>query len=193
MKRIAVYCGSSPGRDAMYADAARALAEALVERDLGLVFGGGNVGLMGILADAVLGAGGSAIGVIPRGLAEKEVAHLGLTKLHIVETMHERKALMSDLADGFIALPGGFGTLDEMLEMLTWAQLGLHRKPCGLLNVDGFFDGLARFIEHAVGERFITNEHRDLCVIEEEAGPLLERFATYRAPEIEKWIDRAQR
>jgi len=190
MKRVAVYCGSSPGRTPAYREAARSLAESLVERGLGLVYGGGKVGLMGVLADAVLEAKGEVIGVIPRGLYEREVAHLGLSELKIVETMHERKALMFEHADAFVALPGGFGTLDEMVEMLTWSQLGLHARPCGLLDVDGFYADFLRFLDRAVAERFIAEPHRGLLLMETDPGRLLDRFATFEPPLLEKWLDR---
>src|SRR5947209_6252539 len=162
MRRLCVFCGSSVGSSAKHADGARRLGEALVARGLDLVYGAGHVGLMGVLADAVLNAGGEVIGVIPQALVDRELAHQGLTELHVVGTMHQRKALMADLADGFAALPGGFGTADELFEILTWAQLGLHAKPVGLLNVAGFFDPLLGWIDTCVGERFLRPEHRRL-------------------------------
>ncbi|MGA7929157.1 MAG: TIGR00730 family Rossman fold protein, partial [Candidatus Sulfotelmatobacter sp.] len=162
MKRICVFCGSSPGRRPEYRAAAEEMAAELVRRNIGLVYGGGNVGLMGILADAVLKAGGEGVGVIPEHLMVREVGHRGLTKLHVVHTMHERKALMADLSDAFVALPGGFGTLDEFCEVVTCTQLGLHAKPCGILNVLGFYSPLLRMFDHAVEERFLKPENRAL-------------------------------
>ena len=188
MRRICVYCGSSPGRDPCYAEAARELARALVDRNLGLVYGGAAVGLMGTVADAVLAAGGEVVGVIPHVLEAKEVAHRSLTELHTVGSMHERKALMVELSDGFIALPGGLGTLDELFEVLTWAQLGLHGKPSGLLNVLGYYDGLTRFLEHAVHEQFVRASHREMLLVDTDPGRLLDRFDLYRAPQVTKWL-----
>jgi uncharacterized protein (TIGR00730 family) len=185
-----VFTGSSPGRRPQYAAAAEALGSALAERGDELVYGGANVGLMGVLADSVLAAGGRVIGVIPRGLLEREVAHRGLSELHVVGSMHERKSLMAELSDGVIALPGGLGTLEELFEMLTWAQLGLHGKPCGLLNVDGYFDKLLDFLDHSVDERFVAQSHREMVLAESAPTKLLERMDGYRAPAVEKWIDR---
>lgn len=162
----------------------------LARRELGLVYGGGNVGLMGILADAALSRGGEVIGVIPKAMVEKELAHQGLTKLHTVHSMHERKALMAELADAFVALPGGFGTLDEFCEVLTWAQLGLHLKPCGLLNVAGFYDAFLAQIDAAVQARFIRPEHRSLVLAEREPEALLSRLEQFQPPSTHKWIDR---
>src|SRR5262249_20375161 len=155
MKRLCVFCGSRSGASPVFADAARGLGELLVRRGCGLVFGGGHVGLMGVIADAVLQRGGEAIGVIPQGLVDRELAHPRCTQMHITQSMHERKALMAKLSDGFAALPGGYGTFDETFEMLTWSQLGLHQKPVGLLNVAGYFDGLLAFLDHTVREGFI--------------------------------------
>jgi uncharacterized protein (TIGR00730 family) len=166
MKSIAVYCGASFGADPVYADAARALAQVLVEHNIGLVYGGGNVGLMGVIADEVLRLGGDATGVIPRALVEREVGHAGLTRLFVVKDMHERKAMMAELADGFIAMPGGMGTLEELFEMLTWSQLGIHAKPVALLNVNGFYDGLASFVRHQQAEGFVRAEHAGLMMVE---------------------------
>lgn len=191
MRRVCVFCGSSPGASSLYADVARQLGALLARRGLGLVYGGGNVGLMGILADAVLKGGGHVTGVIPQSLVDLEVAHAGLTDLRIVGSMHERKALMADLADGFIALPGGIGTLEEFCEILTWAQLGLHEKPCGLINVAGYFDHLMAFLDHSVSERFFRAEHRSMVLLDDDAERLLDRFETYRPPHLEKWIDRS--
>ncbi len=190
IKRICVYCGSNSGSRPAYAEAARELGALLAQRDLGLVYGGGRVGLMGILADAVLAAGGSVIGVIPEALVAREVAHLGLKDLRVVASMHERKALMVELADAFIALPGGFGTLEEFCEVLTWAQLGLHRKPHGLLNVAGFYDPLLAFFDHAVTENFIRPAHRRLVHAETNPGRLLALLAKTRPPNLDKWIGR---
>jgi uncharacterized protein (TIGR00730 family) len=191
-KRICVFCGSNPGARAAYSEAAASLARLLVERGFGIVYGGSNVGLMGILADTALKAGGEVIGVIPQALVEKEVAHRGLTRLHVVATMHERKAMMAELAEGFIALPGGFGTFDELCEILTWAQLGLHRKPCGILNVEGYFDGLLSFFDHAVAERLLKPAHRNIVISERQPESLLDRMLESRPPAEEKWIDLAQ-
>jgi uncharacterized protein (TIGR00730 family) len=182
MKRLCVFCGSAMGRQTAYADAARALARALLDRGLGLVYGGGSVGLMGTIADAVLAGGGEVIGVLPKGLARKELAHDGLTKLHVVGSMHERKALMASLADGFVALPGGLGTLEEILEVLTWAQLGIHRKPVGLVDVEGYWTGLVGLLRHAVGEGFVRPEYASLLLVEPVPAALLDRFAAWRPP-----------
>ncbi|HXH03283.1 MAG TPA: TIGR00730 family Rossman fold protein [Candidatus Competibacteraceae bacterium] len=187
MKRICVYCGANTGHDPRYTAAARALGRTLAEHGLGLVYGGGRVGLMGVVADAALAAGGEVIGVIPELLMRKEVGHRDITELYEVATMHERKALMVELADAFIALPGGLGTLDELFEILTWGQLGLHGKPVGLLNVNGFFDGLKSYLDHAMGQGFIKPAHRAMLLEAEEPAALLERFAAYRAPQLGKW------
>ena len=189
MKRVCVYCGSSPGRSPRYREAARLLGHEMVGRGLDLVYGGASVGVMGAVADAVLERGGEAIGVIPRSLATKEVAHGELTELIVVGSMHERKAQMAELSDAFVALPGGWGTCEEIFEMLTWAQLGFHAKPCGLLNVDGYYDPLFAFLEHAITERFVKEEFRPMMIMEEDAGSLLDRFAAYRAPRVKKWIE----
>jgi len=191
VKRICVFAGSSSGSQEDYGAAARALGQALVRRQVGLVYGGARVGLMGALADAVLAGRGHVTGVIPEALVAKEVAHSGLPDLRVVASMHERKAVMADLADGFIALPGGWGTLEEFFEVLTWGQLGLHRKPCGLLNVRGYFDGLLAFIDHSINERFVKSDNRSLVLVAEDPEALLERFEHYVPPAIEKWIDRA--
>jgi uncharacterized protein (TIGR00730 family) len=186
MKRICVYCGSSSGRNSHYAEATVSLGNALVRRNLELVYGGADVGLMGELADTVLKAGGKAIGVIPEAFARK-VSHTSLTELHITASMHERKKLMFDLADAFIALPGGFGTIEELTELLTWAQLGLHKKPCGLLNISGFFDSFLSFLDHATLEGFIKPVHRDLLMVAEDADSLIKRLQSYVPVEIGKW------
>jgi len=188
MKRICVYCGSSPGRSHRYQQSAGELGRRLAARGIGLVYGGASVGVMGVLADAVLDAGGEAIGVIPKALAVKEVAHANLTEQHVVQSMHERKALMAELSDGFIALPGGWGTLEEIFEALTWAQLGFHEKPCGLLNVEGYFDGLFQFLEHAIDEQFVKPVYREMLLMEEDAELLLQRFSSYNAPRVKKWL-----
>lgn len=191
MKSVCVFTGSNGGARVEYSLAARALGREMVARDMILVYGGGRVGLMGVIADEVLANGGRVLGVTPHALVEKEVIHTGLTDLRVVDTMHERKALMADNADGFIAMPGGFGTLDEFFEVLTWAQLGLHRKPCGFLNVAGYYDPLIRFIDHAVAEGFVRREHSDYIVVAPSPAELLDRMATHRPAVVEKWIERA--
>lgn len=190
--RLCVFCGSSPGNGEQFLAAARGLGRALAERGIGLVYGGASVGCMGALADAVLQSGGEVVGVIPRVLVEREIAHPGLSDLRIVQTLHERKAVMAELSDGFIALPGGAGTLDEMFEAWTWGQLGLHRKPVGLLNVAGYYDTLAAFLDQALAAGFLNAEHRGMLVIEPDPGTLLDRFAGYRAPTRSKWADPSQ-
>jgi uncharacterized protein (TIGR00730 family) len=190
-KRICVFCGASPGRDPRHAEAARHLGRTLAARGLGLVYGGGSVGLMGTLADAVLEAGGEAIGVIPQVLQIRELAHRRLTRLEVVGSMHERKALMAELSDGFVALPGGMGTLDELAEIMTWSQLGLHQRPVGLLDVGGYWRPLVDFFDHAEAAGFIRPEHRAMLLVEAEAGPLLDRFAAWRpAAPAERLIER---
>jgi uncharacterized protein (TIGR00730 family) len=190
MRRICVFCGSSPGRSPAYAQAAVELGHTLVAQGLGLVYGGASVGLMGKLADTVLQAGGEVIGVIPDTLIRYEVAHRGLPDLRVVRSMAERKTMMAELSDGFISLPGGTGTLDELTEMLTWSQLGEHDKPSGLLDVDGFYSSLIAFLDHAVEERFLRPEHRAMLIVETSANALLDRFESYTAPKLEKWIGR---
>ncbi|WP_298436073.1 TIGR00730 family Rossman fold protein [Geobacter sp.] len=190
MKRLCVFCGSSSGANGAYREAAEGLGRLLAREGIGLIYGGASVGLMGAVADAALAAGGEVTGVIPRALEEKEIAHPGLSALHVVGSMHERKALMAELADGFIALPGGMGTFDEFFEVVTWAQLGMHHKPCGLLNAAGYYDRLAAFLDHTVAERFVRDEHREMIIIETEPARLLERFRTYRPPAAKKWLDR---
>jgi len=187
MKRICVFCGSNAGARSEYAEAARALATVLAERKLGIVYGGGNVGLMGVLADAALARGGEVIGVIPQKLVDKEVAHRGVTELLVVETMHERKALMNDLSDAFLALPGGFGTLDEFFEVLTWAQLGFHGKPCALLNVAVYYDGMLAMLDHAVTERFLRPAHRELVIADTDPLRLLQRLSAFVPAPKGKW------
>jgi uncharacterized protein (TIGR00730 family) len=193
MKRVCVFSGSSSGSRLDYLAAADALARELVARDLGVVYGGAGIGLMGRLAESVLARGGSVIGVIPEALAAKELQHRSLTELHVVGSMHERKAMMADLADGFIALPGGLGTLDETFEILAWAQLGLHAKPVGLLNVCGYYDGLIAFLDHAERERFVRPEHRNMLAVAGTPPQLLTRMSSYLPPAVPKWIDRAPR
>ena len=190
MKRLCVYCGSSSGRLTDYARVARQLARAMVNRNIDLVYGGASVGIMGEIANAVLEAGGDVIGIIPKGLFVKEVAHTGITELREVGSMHERKSLMADLSDGFIALPGGFGTIEEIFEIITWSQLGMHRKPCGMLNVCHYYDKLIDFLDHAVSEQFIKTTHRSTILIDECPDTLLEKFEAYKAPETAKVIDR---
>lgn len=188
MNRLCVYCGSSPGTDDRYVEAAREFGRLLAERDVGVVYGGASVGVMGTLADATLEAGGEVIGIIPRGLHERERPHQGLTELEIVDSMHERKQRMVELSDGFVALPGGLGTLEELCEILTWAQLGIHRNPCGLLNVSGYWDPLVELLDHAVEEGFVRPDHRSLAVVDDDPEALLARFESYEPPAVEKWL-----
>ncbi len=190
LRRVCVYCGSNAGVRPAYAEAARRLGDLLGARSIGLVYGGGNVGLMGLVADAALAAGAEVIGVIPQALVDRELAHQGVTELRIVGTMHERKALMAELADAFVALPGGLGTLDELFEVWTWAQLGLHAKPIGLLEIEGFFVPLVAHLDRATAEGFVRAEQRAMLVVEDDAERLLERFAAYHAPRVGKWLDR---
>jgi len=192
MKRICVFLGSSVGLQPEYAEVATRLGRELVRRNFGLVYGGASLGLMAILADTVLAEGGEVIGVIPKMLVEKEIAHQGLTELRVVDSMHERKALMADLADGFIGLPGGLGTLEEFFEVLTWGQLGLHVKPCGLLDICGYFSHLIQFLDHAVDERLLRQENRNLLLWATEPDTLLDLFEDYRPSYTPKWIDREQ-
>jgi uncharacterized protein (TIGR00730 family) len=187
MQRLCVYCGSSKGSNSSYAQAAEHLAEVLVNNDLELVYGGSHKGTMGILADAVLELGGRVHGVIPRMLEEKEVAHTGLTELHIVASMHERKSMMAALSDGFIALPGGFGTLEEIIEIVTWGQLRFHSKPCGLLNVNNYFDKLLEFLDHTHEEGFLRPENRAMLLSDSDAASLIMQFEQYVPPDVEKW------
>lgn len=192
MRRICVYCGSKAGGRPVYHDLAETLAVELTRRDIGLVYGGASVGVMGGIADAVLSRGGEAIGVIPQMLVDKEVAHTGLSQLHVVHSMHERKATMADLAEGFIALPGGLGTLEELFEILTWSQLGLHDKPCGLLNAAGYYADLIRFLEHAVAEGFVKPEHRNLLLLDEHPDQLLDKMQAFSPAVREQLIRRDQ-
>lgn len=184
MQRLCVYCGSKAGQDAVYSQTAQQLAAVMIDRGQGLVFGGGSVGLMGVMADAILAAGGEVIGVIPQFLATRELLHPGVPDMRVVASMHERKALMAELADGFLALPGGFGTFEELLETITWAQLGLHRKPIGLLNTAGYFDPLVAMFDQAVDVGFLAAHHRGLYVVESEPAALLDRLATHVMPEV---------
>jgi len=193
MKRVCVFCGSRHGTRPAYAHAAEAMGRELATRGLGLVYGGGHVGLMGVVADAALAAGAEAVGVIPHALAAREVGHPGLTELHVVDTMHERKALMADLSDAFVALPGGIGTLEEIMEVWTWGYLGIHRKPVGLLNVEGYFDPLLAWVERATADGFLRDVHRDLLVTADEPGALLDALATHDPPRVLDWLDRSGR
>ena len=188
IQSICLFCGSNKGTRAAYEQAACELGRTLAQRDIALVYGGGNVGLMGIAADAALAAGGRVIGVIPGFLREKELAHQGLSELHITQTMHERKALMEDLSGGFVALPGGFGTYDELFEMLTWGQLSVHSKPIGLLNVDGFFDPLLAMIRHGVAEGFVAEGNLQLFVVAATIDELLAKMNAYRPAPVNKWL-----
>ena len=190
MRSIGVFCGSNTGSGTAYAEAAHKLARAIAGRGLRLVYGGGSIGLMGVLGDTAVAAGGQVVGVTPRRLIEKEVVHRGLTELRVVETMLERKALMAELSDVFIALPGGLGTLDELFEMLTWSQLGIHRKPCALLDVDDYYGKLVEFLDHAVARRFITPQHRAMLIVEHDAETVLDRLASTPLPDVSKWMDR---
>ena len=190
MKRICVFCGSNNGANPIYLETAEKVGKFLARNNIELVYGGGRVGLMGKVADAVLANGGKVIGAIPESLASKEIAHQGLTELHIVNSMHERKALMAELSDGFIALPGGFGTFEEFCEIVTWAQLGIHQKPCALLNVNGFYDNLIALIDFSTKENFIREEHRQIVLIESDVEKLYALMKNYRPPFIEKWLDK---
>jgi uncharacterized protein (TIGR00730 family) len=191
-RSVCVFCGSNVGSRPEYSAAAEEIGRLLAGRGIALVYGGGKVGLMGKIADTVLRAGGSVTGVIPQALMLKEIGHEGLTELKIVNSMHDRKALMAELSDGFIALPGGFGTLDEFCEILTWAQLGLHHKPCGLLNVNGYYDHFSRFLDHAVDEQFLRPLHRAMVICDDDPEGLLGRMRQYEAPLTGKWIDRSE-
>jgi uncharacterized protein (TIGR00730 family) len=192
-RRICVFCGSNLGITPVYRDAAVALGRLLAARGIELVYGGGNVGLMGVLADTVLELGGRVIGVIPESLMAKEVGHVGLTELRIVKSMHERKALMADLSDGFIAMPGGFGTFEEFCEVVTWSQLGIHAKACGLLNIEGYYDPLLALFDHSVREGFLRGENRRLVLEDRNAEQLLEKMARLHAPPVTEWIANGER
>jgi uncharacterized protein (TIGR00730 family) len=190
MKRLCVFCGSSVGNRDEYRQSAIEMGTVLAERRIGLVYGGGNVGLMGVVADAVLAGGGEVIGVIPQSLADREIAHTGVTDLRVVDSMHTRKAMMADLADAFVAMPGGVGTFEEFFEVVTWTQLGLHRKPCGLLNSAGFYTPLAAFIDQAVTEGFIKIVHRAAIVVDSDPARLLDLLGTVELPAVPKWIEK---
>jgi uncharacterized protein (TIGR00730 family) len=192
VRSVCVFCGSRFGTEPAYGEAAQTLGGTLVAEGITLVYGGGRVGLMGVLADAVLEAGGEAIGVIPKALVEREISHTGLPDLRVVGSMHERKAAMSELSEGFVALPGGTGTLEEFFEVLTWAQLGEHRKPCALLNIDGYYDPLLAVFDHMVAKGFLIEEHRSMVLVETEPESLLETLRRYRPPEVPKWIEREE-
>lgn len=187
MNRLCVYCGSSPGTGDRYVAAARAFGNLLVQQEIGLVYGGAKQGIMGAIANTVLQGGGSVTGVIPHALHGKEVAHTGLTELHVVDSMHERKSLMAVLSDGFVAMPGGYGTLEEIIEVITWGQLGFHDKPCGILNVDGYFDHLLAFLDHSEAEGFLRAQHRSMLLVAGTPLGLLEQFSNYMPPSAEKW------
>jgi uncharacterized protein (TIGR00730 family) len=192
MRRICVFCGSSTGRGSAYRALASEFGSFLARERIGIVYGGGRVGLMGALADAALAAGGEVVGVIPQALLDREIGHGGLTELRVVGSMHERKAIMAELADGFVALPGGIGTLEELFETWTWAQLGLHSKPCGIIEVDGFFAPLIAFLDHLVTTGFVRPEHRALLLASDSADDLLARFRAYRPSKVSKWITSAE-
>lgn len=190
MKRLSVFCGSSRGASNIYSGAARKLGRTLVKNNIGLVYGGGDVGLMGEIAHTVVDKGGEVIGVIPKALYDKEVAYTTLPDLRVVNSMHERKSLMVELSDGFIALPGGLGTIEEFFEVLTWSQLGIHEKPCGILNVDGYFDHLIQFLDHSVNQKFVNKVHQSMIIINNNPVELIKSFKSYKAPKIDKakWI-----
>ncbi|MFK7926505.1 MAG: TIGR00730 family Rossman fold protein [Bacteroidia bacterium] len=192
MKSICVFCGSNMGSEAVYKEAAIKLGQSFAARKIRLVYGAGNVGMMGVIADATLEAGGEVLGVIPGFLKAKEVCHTGLTELIVTDTMHERKQIMADQSDGFIAMPGGFGTLDELCEILTWAQLGLHAHPIGLLNVVGYFDPLLQMFDHMVTQRFLASENRKLLLSGVRPKDLLQKMADFDPPHVEKWLDRSR-
>jgi uncharacterized protein (TIGR00730 family) len=192
LKRICVFCGANAGRDPAYREAAQALGTTLAREGLGLVYGGASIGLMGAVADAARAAGGEVIGVIPRALMKREIAHAGLADLRVVGSMHERKALMAELADGFVALPGGVGTLEELFEVWTWVHLGLHRKPCALLDVAGFYSGLARFIDHVESEGFLREGVREMLLVERDPAALLAAMRAWRAPPMPVQLTRAE-
>lgn len=189
MKRICVYCGSASGASPDYVNSAHQVAAAFLKNDIELVYGGAKVGVMGAIADAMLAAGGTVIGVLPKGLFRTEVPHSGLTQLIEVKSMHERKSRMAEISDGFIALPGGLGTIEELFEILTWAQLGLHKNPVAILNVNGFYDKLIEYLEHAVAEQFIRPQHKDMIIVDTDINNILLKFASYQAPSTQKWID----
>jgi uncharacterized protein (TIGR00730 family) len=189
VRRVCVYAGSNPGSDPAYAESAAAFAATMAERGIGLVYGGGGVGLMGVLADTILAHGGEAIGVMPQALIDREIGHPGLTELKVVGSMHERKALMAELSDAFVAVPGGIGTLEELIEVYTWSQLGIHEKACGVLNVKGYYDHLAALLDHAVAEGFLRPQHRAVLSVASEPAELLDRLAAFEAPTVGKWLE----
>jgi uncharacterized protein (TIGR00730 family) len=193
IKRVCVFCGSSPGNQQVYTQAAQTVGRLLCQRGIELVYGGGNVGLMGAVADACLNDGGRVIGVIPQAMVDREVAHTGLTQLRIVNSMHERKALMADLSDAFVALPGGYGTWDEFCEVLTWSQLGIHQKACALLNVNGYYDSLLRMADVAEAAGFLRDRNRKLLISDTDPTRLLDRLSSYSIPVAEKWVSRQVR
>ena len=190
MKRLAIFCGSSIGNEIVYKTEVKRLGEVLANQNIGLVYGGANVGLMGIIADSILESGGEAIGVLPHFLASKEIAHENLTELILVKSMHERKTKMDELSDGVIALPGGFGTLEEFFEMLTWAQLGLHSKPIGILNIDGFYDDLISLVQNMVSRGFVSKINQKMILLSNEPKELIEKMQNHVAPQVGKWIDK---
>jgi uncharacterized protein (TIGR00730 family) len=193
MRRVCVFCGSSPGARVAYAEAAAELGGLLAAERIGLVYGGASVGLMGVLADAALAGGGEVIGVIPQALVDREIGHPGVDDLRVVGSMHERKALMAELADGFVALPGGLGTLEELFEIYTWAQLGMHSKPCGLLDIEDYYAGISQFLAHAVEERFLPERHRAMLMVEQEPSELLRRMRDWQPSSVQpKWLDREE-
>jgi len=192
MKQVCIFCGSYQGTQPIYMTAAHQMGMGLAQRGLGLVYGGGRVGLMGAVADGAIAGGGNVTGVIPQSLVDRELAHTGLSEIHVVTSMHERKAMMAEIADAFIAMPGGFGTLDELFEIITWAQLGFHRKPIALLNVGGYFDPLLTFIEHMATEGFIKPKDRGAVLVKNEVGDLLDTLLSYEPPQLEKWIEKLE-
>ncbi|MDV3755667.1 LOG family protein [Elizabethkingia anophelis] len=192
IKRITVFCGSSFGTESVYEEQAYELGKILAQNTIGLVYGGANVGLMGAVADGVIENGGEAIGVLPHFLEGKEIAHENLTELILVDTMHERKAKMNELSDGVITLPGGFGTLEELFEMITWAQLGLHQKPIGILNINGFYDELLAFVQTMVNKGFLKSVNQDMLLVDDSIAGLLNKMRNYKAPEVSKWIKKEE-
>jgi uncharacterized protein (TIGR00730 family) len=191
MKRICVFCGSNTGLNPVYLQTAQKVGEFFAENNIELVYGGGRVGLMGKVADSVMQNGGKVVGIIPEALATREIAHAGLTELIVVDSMHERKAMMAELSDGFIALPGGFGTFEELCEIITWAQLGIHQKACGILNIEGFYDNLIALFDHSTSQNFIRPEYRSLVIVDENIENLYSKMKTYVPPVLEKWIDKS--
>jgi uncharacterized protein (TIGR00730 family) len=192
MKQVCIFCGSYQGSQPIYMTAAHAMGMGLAQRGLGLVYGGGRVGLMGAVADGTLAGGGKVVGVIPQSLVDRELAHARLSEMHVVSSMHERKAMMAEIADAFVAMPGGFGTLDELFEIITWAQLGFHHKPIALLNVGGYFEPMLTFIEHMATEGFIKPEHRRAVLVKNEVDDLLDTLLNYQPPPLEKWIKKPE-